>query len=295
MRSPMGPLLRYLVEHFSAADLRLFLGLNYPEVVSGLPDPSIGQTHFAFAALERLRQFNFLKPELFVLLRERPGDHDALRAAAIACLNFDPLGGPVGANYAERAVALVLMARPDGQAALGLDLEAALIGDQLGLGALRERFSTVWGWSVRAEQILDLVVSHRPTLLHFGGHGGRDGTLLLAGAHGTTLRLRYEALGRFLGALRRPPRCVVLNACFSGEGAAALTDHVDLVIGMRDEISDDAAITFARHFYRALAQRHDVQAAFDLARAALDVLDHASSHLPMLSCRAGVDAKAIFF
>jgi hypothetical protein len=193
----------------------------------------------------------------------------------------------------KKHVLLVLMACPADQAALDLAREAALIEEQF--AHVRERFQLVWGWAVTAEQTLDLISDHDPAWIHFAGHGGLDGTLLLAGADRTTFRLRYEALARYLGALRRPPRCVTLNACFSGLATTPLTEHVDVVIGMRDEISDDTALTFSRRLYRELGKGRDLQEAFELARAALGALDPPADHLPQLCSRAGVDPATLTF
>lgn len=197
-----------------------------------------------------------------------------------------PRPGPTGKH-----VLLVLAACPPGQDQLDLAREASLIEEQL--ASARDRFQVVWGWSVTADETLDLISDHAPAWLHFAGHGGLDGTLLIAGAGRTTFRLRYEALARYLGALRSPPRCVTLNACFSGLAITPLTEHVDVVIGMRDEIPDDVALMFSRRLYRELGKGRDLQEAFDLARAALAVLDPPADHLPQLSCRAGVDPALV--
>ena len=300
------PLHQYLVHKFSVPDLQRFLGIHYPDIVSGLPSTVVGADQYVFAAVERLRQYGHLDETLFVRLGEgRPGDSE-LRTAAVAVLGSDPFpaGGPAGARVGEavgpgarqaKQVVLVLMACPEDQEQLDLGAEAAKIEDQLGLGHVRDRFNLVWGWSVSAEQTLDLIMDHSPQLLHFAGHGGRDGTLLLVGAGGTTTRLRYDAVARLLGALRRPPRCVVLNACFSGLSTTSLTQHVDAVVGMRDEISDAAALVFSRYLYRAIGQGKDLKESFDIARAVTGTLDPPGDHLPQLSCRAGVDPGTIRF
>ena len=298
MPAPIQPIVQYLTRHFSAEDLRMFLALNYPDLVPGLPGVNVGAAHFIFAAVERLGQYGYLQAPFFTLLAERPGDLAALRTAAVACLGSDPfpaVGPGSVVNPAGKQVLLVLMACPEDQEHLALADEAAQIEDQLGLGAVRDRLKIVWGWSVDAEQTLDLIIDHRPTLLHFAGHGGKDGTLLLRGAGGSSFRLRYDSLARFLGAMREPPRCVLLNACYSGLAASVLTRFVDVVIGMREEIGDKAALTFSRYFYLALAQKHDVQASFGLASASLDGLDLAASHLPQLSARADFDPATLAF
>ncbi|MCY0986770.1 CHAT domain-containing protein [Nannocystis sp. ILAH1] len=286
----------YLVQRVSPPDLRRFIATHYADIVTGLPDSVVAVDQYVFAVIERLRQFGYLERELFVRLGEFRKHDEALRTAAVACLGFDPFpaGGPGGA-VSSKQVALVLMSCPEGQAPLELAREAGHIEDELGLGQVRERFSLVWGWSVTAEQTFDLIADHNPALLHFAGHGGADGTMLVVGAGGSTSRLRYDALARLLGALRRPPRCVVLNACFSGLATAVLTERVDAVVGMREKISDDAARVFSRSLYRAIGKGKDLQESFGIARAALSSLSPPEDHRPQLSCRAGVDAASIRF
>lgn len=290
------PLHQYLCERFSAEDLRLFLTKHYSGIVTGLPDTRIGVEQYVFAVVQRLQQFGHIDATFFITLsKERPNDA-ALRTAAVACLGADPFpaGGP-GFPPENRHAFLILMACPSDQDKLDLTREAATIEDQLGLGKLRDRFNLVWGWDVSGDQVLDLIADHKPRWIHFAGHGGRDGTLIVVGANGTTARLRYDALARYLGALREPPRCVALNACFSGLATTPLTAHVDAVIGMRDEISDEAALVFSRRLYRSLGSGSDLQESFGLARANLGTLDPPCDGLPQLSCRPGVDPATVKF
>lgn len=288
------PLHQYLVQQVSVPDLLRFLSIHYSDIVSGLPSPVVGADQYVFAVIERLRQYGYLDERLFLRLGEgRPGD-SGLRTAAVAVIGHDPFAPGPGAREGKQVV-LILMACPADQVQLDLTAEAAKIEDQLGLGQVRDRFNLVWGWSVSAEQTFDLIIDHSPHLVHFAGHGGRDGTLLLVGAAETTTRLRYDAVARLLGALRHPPRCVVLNACFSGLSTMSLTEHVDAVVGMRDEISDAAALVFSRYLYRSIARGKDLKESFDIARAATGALDPPSDHLPQLSCRAGIDPAKIRF
>ena len=45
---------------------------------------------------------------------------------------------------------------------------------------------------------------------------------------------------------------MILNACYSKKQAEAITQVIDCAIGMNDAIGDEAAITFAASFYRAI-------------------------------------------
>lgn len=202
---------------------------------------------------------------------------------------------PQPARPPRKQVALILMACPIDQKPLELAREAAAIEEQLGLREARERFDVILGWSVTAEHVTDLIVDRSPTWLAFGGHGGSDGSLLVLGAGGTSKVFSSDALAALLGALRTPPRCVALNACFSGTAIHTWTDHVDVVIGMREAISDEAALQFSRGLHRAIARGKDLQESFETAKARLAQLDPREDHIPQINCRPGVDPRNIVF
>jgi CHAT domain/WD domain, G-beta repeat len=120
-------------------------------------------------------------------------------------------------------------------------------------------------------------------ILHFIGHGGFDqhsgeGILALAGEDGGEHRLAASDLGLLLGG-HRSLRLVVLNSCetaranasdvFSGTAAVLIRRGIPAVVAMQYDISDDAAIAFARGLYTALGSRHPVDRAVTRARRAI--------------------------
>ena len=97
-------------------------------------------------------------------------------------------------------------------------------------------------------------------------------------------RRRWGAPGRghdlaLLLAEHRSLRLVVLNSCdtaraiatdrFSSTASALMRRGIPAVVAMQYEISDQAAITFARGFYTALAVQHPVDQAVTRARRAI--------------------------
>jgi hypothetical protein len=121
-------------------------------------------------------------------------------------------------------------------------------------------------------------------IFHYIGHGVFDqqsgeGSLLLENEDGEGDLVSGEILGNLLRN-HDPLRLAVLNAC---EGARLsrtdsyagiaqkllLHGRVPAVIAMQFEISDEAAITFARKFYGALAKGFPIDAALSEARFAI--------------------------
>jgi len=292
-------LYEYLLHRVQPAQMQVFLVMHYPEIVPHLPShAAVPVAQYIFDAVQALQQHGCIDDALFQRLAELRRRDEDVRAVAVAVLGHDPFprGGVSGSAASggaapRRPVLLVLMACPDDQVQLDLSREAELITDVL--QPVRDDLQVVFGWSVGAADLLDLITDHKPTWLHFAGHGGRDGTLLLVGAAGSTHRVRYDALARFFGAVRTPPRCVVLNNCFSGAATTALTEYVDAVIGMRKQVSDEAAMAFTRKLYRELGRGLDLDEAFHLARAGLGTLEPPAHDLPQLSPRAGTDPRTL--
>lgn len=152
---------------------------------------------------------------------------------------------------------------------LQLDEEIRAIDRALQLGAFRGNFELVQHWAVRFEDIARLFMRHEPHVVHFSGHGNRSNELILKADNGGTHAASPEALGRLFTAIPARVRCVVLNACYSGEQVDAILQHVDSVIGMSDQISDSAAIRFSEAFYEAVSFGKDLRTAFDLGCARL--------------------------
>jgi hypothetical protein len=67
-------------------------------------------------------------------------------------------------------------------------------------------------------------------------------------------------------------RCVVLNSCFSERQARMISKHVDCVIGIADEIYDQAASVFATNFYFGLASGFSVKDAYKLGKEQIKLL-----------------------
>lgn len=120
-------------------------------------------------------------------------------------------------------------------------------------------------------------------IFHFIGHGGfnvsaQDGVLLFEDEN----KLGRQLSGQYLGTIlhdEQTLRLAVLNACeggrtgtndpFAGVAQSLVQQGVPAVIGMQFEVTDQAAITFARDFYTAIADGYPVDAALAEARKAI--------------------------
>lgn len=133
---------------------------------------------------------------------------------------------------------------------------------------------------------LQRAMRHGPWhILHFVGHGRFDsnldeGCLAFVGEFGETDELTASQIGRLL-ADHRSLRLVMLNACegarggnrdiFSGTAATLVRRGIPAVVAMQYEITDRAAIEFARTFYDSIAEEMPLDTAVAEARKTVSV------------------------
>jgi uncharacterized RDD family membrane protein YckC len=123
-------------------------------------------------------------------------------------------------------------------------------------------------------------------IFHFMGHGdfderAEDGVLLFEGPAGRSHRVPGAQLGTILDD-HRTLRLAVINACegartandSSGVASSLMEYGLPAVIAMQFEISDVAAISFARSFYESLAKSHPVDRALADARRGMFASGH---------------------
>ncbi|WP_170319823.1 CHAT domain-containing protein [Polyangium spumosum] len=165
-----------------------------------------------------------------------------------------------------------------------------------------------------------LLLEYEPDVVHFSGHGmvlradaqgrlratrefepldvepsaegAKQGVILLEARDGKSAAVSVEALARLFGILKNQ-RCIVLNACFSALQAAAITEHVDWVIGMKRAINDESAIVFSVGFYQAIASGRTVEVAFELGCSLVTLCGLPGADIPELFGRSDPEAARL--
>src|SRR5215831_11474250 len=173
----------------------------------------------------------------------------------------------------EKIKILFVSANPAGAQQLKLDQEAREIEAKIRAADHRDSLELITKWAVRPDDLLQSLNQHRPHIVHFSGHGSPTEEIVLLDKLGESKPVSKEALVHLFRALKDNIRVVVLNACFSRPQAEAITGEIDCAIGMMRAIGDNAAITFAASFYRAVGFGRSVRDAFDQGTTALMLED----------------------
>ncbi len=157
----------------------------------------------------------------------------------------------------------------------------------------RDSLELVSRWAVRPDDLLQALLEVKPHIVHFSVHGSSATELILLDAQGNPKPVSQEALVHLFKTLKDNVRIVVLNACYSQSQAEAIAKTIDCTVGMNRAIGDEAAITFAASFYRALGFGRSVKEAFELGRAALLLDGILEDETPELLSRPGVEAAGL--
>jgi hypothetical protein len=184
---------------------------------------------------------------------------------------------------------LALASAPQDSATL--DINAEILNIKQELAALREEFVSVTVLEAATFDNLEKALREARAarepfhILHFIGHGAFDeakqeGVLLFEDEQQKSLPVSHNELARLLDDYQSDLRLVVLNACEGARGgredvftsvAAQVLRLANLpaAIAMQFSITDQAAIVFARAFYRELAASSPLEQAVGAARRAV--------------------------
>jgi hypothetical protein len=148
--------------------------------------------------------------------------------------------------------------------------------------------------AVRTRDLQRVLMSRKPDIVHFSGHGSTEGIFLEDDA-GKKKVVSKEHLAELFYLLLEKPRVVFLNACYTDPQLLAFKDTIDFTIGMKDPVDDAVAIEFAAAFYRALAYSYPVELAFKLAVNHLGIERLTERGTPVFYTKSGVDGSRPLF
>ncbi|MDJ0676453.1 MAG: YARHG domain-containing protein [Calothrix sp. MO_167.B42] len=101
-----------------------------------------------------------------------------------------------------------------------------------------------------------------PWIVQFCGHGTGNQGLILESNVGQSQLVSTEAIANLFQLFANQVECVILNACYSELQAQEIVKHINYVIGMRQEIRDDAATAFTYGFYQSLGYGKSIEDAY---------------------------------
>ena len=179
---------------------------------------------------------------------------------------------------------LILSSNPKYSTPMRLDENLRDIEEGLRRSKKRERYDLKAVTAVRHRDFRRALLDYEPHIVHFMGHGKEEG-LLVEDKKGFPKMFSKEALSGLFELCAEHVECVILSACYSEPQGKAISQHIQYVVGMKEEIMEEAALEFSVGFYDALGAGKSIETAFKFGKAAImavspDQQDH--SLIPVL-------------
>jgi len=139
------------------------------------------------------------------------------------------------------------------------------------------------------------LLKEEPQIVHFCGHGAGEKGLVLENDLGHAQLVTTESLAELFKLFQAQIECVVLNACYSEIQAKAIYESIPCVIGMKQAIGDQAAISFSIGFYDALGSGRAYLDAYAFGCNAINLQGLSESLTPVLMNRmhTQIDSTAV--
>lgn len=196
----------------------------------------------------------------------------------------------------QKTVILFLASNPSDMAQLQLEKEFVQISKSLQNNA--NNFELRAEWAVSGPELQQAILTHKPTIIHFAGHGGwmdtssnnspgkpRAAGFFMQDPDNNSAKLvTGNTLAELFGVVKpmiESLDLVVFNSCYSIIQIEAMRKYVS-VIGMEGEIQDEAAIEFATGFYLGLTFDPNYENAFNLAKNRINLAGLKGCDLPKL-------------
>lgn len=193
----------------------------------------------------------------------------------------------------EKINVLFIASNPKDQTQLKLDEEIRAITRKIRESEYRNAVELKAIWATRPHDLLQALNEHKPTVVHFSGHGSDQGELVLQDDSGSTKLVSLQSIVELFKVMASGIELVVFNACYSHSQAEEVANHVKAVIGMSDSVGDEAARVFAAQLYSAIGFGKTVHEAFEQAKVALQLEGIQEENIPELFVADGVDTNSL--
>lgn len=162
---------------------------------------------------------------------------------------------------------LFIKINPIGTVNLRLDEEEKALRQVLDVSIHRNVFDFESRGAVTTDDLHQYLELIKPTILHISGHGNEEGVLFFHDSEGHKKEVSVSKFCEFLENFDEHIETVFLNACFSLSGIENVTKPSFHIIGMKEQVPNDTALSFARAFYTSHCNGKFVKDSFDTAKS----------------------------
>ena len=162
-------------------------------------------------------------------------------------------------------------------------------------GALEDHKDTIeliYKSAVRIDDLIKAINLHKPNVVHFTGHGNKNGELLFTDKSGHYDELiSANSLKKLFSTEKNSIFLVFLNACYSITLAKTINEEIDYTIGMNGQIKKAAATALAKTFYSSFVSGRTIKESFKQAIVKLESSYTKESSIPKLLINKNINFK----
>ena len=195
----------------------------------------------------------------------------------------------------EQITVLYLAASPTNADRLRIDEEAREIRESIARSAHRDSIQLETRAAVRPMDLIVAINETHPTIIHFSGHGVKDGAIAFEDESGRVKLISKEQMAVVLSTVADHVRLLVFNACFFEKQAEAVAGVIGAAIGMKEPVADDTAVLFASQLYSSIGFGLSLEQAFSQAKVRLSMEGCLDNDNPQLHVADWVDASRLRF
>ena len=133
-------------------------------------------------------------------------------------------------------------------------------------GGLTAHYQPIFLAACQKTDIQDHLITFKPQIVHFAGHGSEEGLVIQTPAGKPTTLTSKSLASMLVDAKADGLETVVITTCYSASYSSPISSHVDTVIAMEGYVGDKDAADFTRAFYYALTHAVTPTAAFNKAK-----------------------------
>ena len=165
---------------------------------------------------------------------------------------------------------------------LSPDEEYRIIEDVVSKSRARDNILLVPKFAVRINDMISAINEEEPHIIHFTGHGTKNGELRLTDSSGDMDELLSTENLKKLFLTTKSVKLVFLSACHSISQAEVISSHIDYVIGMNRRINDVTAMALAERFYGSILAGKSIDDAFNQSIVRLETEYKREADIPKL-------------
>ncbi len=177
-------------------------------------------------------------------------------------------------NASDKTI-LFAAANPTDQARLQTGKEFRGINEEMKKGSKREEYRFLQPQLAVEINDLTRAFKQKPTIVHFSGHGEKEGIVISSGDSNEGLVLNDVTMKLLFKYLKGSTELVLLNSCYAANQAKVISAMGFTVIGHNMPVGDQAATNFSEGFYVGLSEGMSYEEAFNDGRIAV-AASHAS-------------------